>query len=59
MQKTFSQSLAAAVSHPLGADFHTHTHYCDGAHSPEEMVLSAIEKGLTTLGIVTHSPMPF
>lgn len=35
-------------------DLHTHTHYCDGKSSPEEMVLSAIEKGLDRIGICTH-----
>lgn len=36
-------------------DLHTHTHFCDGKDSPEQMVLSAIEKGLETIGIATHS----
>lgn len=36
-------------------DLHTHTYFCDGATSPEDLVLSAIEKGVSTLGIVAHS----
>ena len=36
-------------------DLHMHTVYCDGKNAPEEMVLSAIEKGLDTVGIATHS----
>ena len=36
-------------------DLHTHTCFCDGKDTPEEMVLSAIEKGLETIGIATHS----
>ena len=32
-----------------------HTCYCDGKNTPEEMVQSAIEKGLTTVGISGHS----
>lgn len=36
-------------------DLHTHTFYSDGKTSPEEMVLSAIEKGLETYGISDHS----
>lgn len=36
-------------------DLHMHTCYCDGAGSPEEMVKSAIEKGLHTVGISGHS----
>lgn len=41
------------------SDFHVHTNLCDGKDSPEEMVLSAIEKGVKTLGLVTHSFTPF
>ena len=41
------------------SDFHVHTNLCDGKNSPEEMVLSAIEKGVKTLGLVTHSYTPF
>ena len=36
-------------------DFHMHTHFCDGKDSPEEMILSAIEKGLKTVGVCLHS----
>lgn len=36
-------------------DLHTHTTYCDGGNSPEEMVNAAIEKGLKTIGICAHS----
>jgi len=36
-------------------DLHTHSNFCDGRDTPEEMVLSAISKGLKTYGIVTHS----
>ncbi len=38
---------------------HTHTQYCDGKSTAEEMVLSAIEKGFTSLGFSGHSPMDF
>ena len=40
-------------------NFHCHTTYCDGENSPEEMVLSAIEKGITDLGFSGHSFVPF
>ena len=40
-------------------DLHTHTIYSDGNNTPEEMVLSAIEKGLRTFGISDHSYMDF
>lgn len=36
-------------------DLHMHTVYCDGKSTAEEMVLSAIEKGLDTVGVATHS----
>ena len=40
-------------------DFHTHTTYCDGKNTPEEMLLSAIEKGLTTYGFSGHGYTDF
>ncbi len=40
-------------------DLHTHTHFCDGASSPEEMVIAAIERGISRLGILTHSYVEF
>ncbi len=38
----------------IKADFHTHTTYCDGKHSPREMVEAAYRKGFTDLGISGH-----
>ncbi len=40
-------------------DFHVHTTCCDGRCTPEEVVLSAIEKGVKMLGIVSHCYTPF
>lgn len=40
-------------------DFHTHTTFCDGDNSPEEMVLSAIGKGLKKLGFSVHAYVGF
>ena len=40
-------------------DLHTHTTYSDGNNTPEEMVLSAIEKGIKVFGISDHSYMDF
>ncbi len=40
-------------------DFHTHTTYCDGKNSPEEMVLAAIEMGMEKLGLACHSYTDF
>ncbi len=39
----------------ISKDLHMHTVYCDGTASPEEMILSAIDRGLTTVGISGHS----
>ena len=38
---------------------HTHTTYCDGNNTVEEMILAAINKGMKTIGISTHGPLPF
>lgn len=39
----------------ITTNFHTHTVFCDGENTPEEMVLAAIEKGFTALGFSGHS----
>ena len=36
-------------------DLHMHTGFCDGQDTPEDMILSAIDKGLDTVGISGHS----
>mgnify|MGYP003322642688 CR=1 FL=1 len=40
-------------------NFHTHTTFCDGKNTAEEMVLAAIEKGFSVLGFSGHSMFPF
>ncbi len=40
-------------------DFHIHTTYGDGENTPEEMVLSAISKGVKVLGFSEHSCTDF
>lgn len=40
-------------------DLHTHTYFSDGACSPEKMVVSAIEKGLSCIGFTDHSYTDF
>ena len=40
------------------ANFHTHTNFCDGKNTAEEMVLSAIEKGFDVLGFSSHCIHP-
>ncbi|MDR1006483.1 MAG: histidinol-phosphatase [Bacteroidales bacterium] len=39
--------------------FHSHNTFCDGKNTPEEMVIAAIEKGLTHFGFSSHAPVPF
>ena len=36
-------------------NLHTHSTFCDGKHTPEEMVRFAIEKGFSSLGFSSHS----
>jgi len=40
-------------------NLHTHTVYCDGADTPEEMVIAAIEKGFDSIGFSGHSYMDY
>jgi len=39
-------------------NFHTHSTWCDGKSTPEEIILSAIEKGLGAIGFSSHSMLP-
>ena len=36
------------------SNLHTHTNFCDGKNSAEEMIVSAIEKGFVSLGFSGH-----
>ncbi len=40
-------------------DLHTHTSFSDGADTPEEMILAAIGKGMSEIGISDHSYLSF
>ncbi len=40
-------------------NFHSHTDYCDGANTAEEMILAAIELGVKSYGVSSHAPVPF
>lgn len=40
-------------------NYHTHTTFCDGQNTPEEVVLSAIEGGIDILGFSAHSYVDF
>ena len=37
------------------SDFHIHSTFSDGKNTPEEIILSAIEKGMDTIGFSDHS----
>lgn len=39
----------------IRSNFHTHTSYCDGNHSPVEMVQQALALGLSRLGFSGHA----
>ena len=43
----------------MKVNLHTHTTYCDGKNSPEEMVLDAISAGFDVLGFSGHSYTSF
>ena len=44
---------------PLLANYHSHSHYCDGKGSLEDQVRGAIAAGLGAFGFSSHSPLPF
>ena len=41
------------------SDLHLHTTFCDGKHTPREMIEQAIALGYHTLGLCCHSTLPF
>jgi histidinol-phosphatase (PHP family) len=41
------------------SDFHTHTTYSDGKHTPEQMVLGALSLGLSEIGFSDHAAHDF
>ncbi len=41
------------------SDLHVHTTFCDGANTPEEMVLAAIERKMQRIGFSGHSYTSF
>ena len=42
----------------MKTNFHTHTKWCDGKNTPEEMIEAAIEKGFSILGFSSHAMLP-
>ncbi|MBR1774494.1 MAG: histidinol-phosphatase [Bacteroidales bacterium] len=43
----------------IKANYHSHSTFCDGKSSMEEMVLSAIGKNFTHFGISSHAPVQY
>lgn len=41
------------------SNLHTHTVFCDGKNTAEEVVISAIEKGFSSIGFSGHGYTPF
>lgn len=39
----------------IKTNFHTHTVFCDGKNTPEEMIIAAVKKGFSSLGFSGHS----
>ena len=40
-------------------NYHTHTTFCDGKNTPEEVVLHAIDKGFSAIGFSGHGSAPY
>lgn len=43
----------------IPSNFHTHTLFCDGNDTPEELVLTAVNLGCKEIGFSGHSYIPF
>lgn len=41
------------------ATYHSHCYFCDGALTPEDYIMSAIQKGFAALGFSSHAPVHF
>lgn len=41
----------------IKSSIHNHCTFCDGKHTAEEMILSAIDAGFTDFGLSSHSPI--
>lgn len=59
LSETFRNRSEKEGMYMIKSNCHTHTEFCDGKNTAEEMVLSAIEKGFTSLGFSGHSPMDY
>jgi histidinol-phosphatase (PHP family) len=43
----------------MWTNYHTHTSFCDGKKSVDEVVKSAISQDLVAIGLSSHAPVPF
>ena len=41
------------------SNLHTHSTFCDGRNTPEEIVLAAIDKGFSSIGFSGHGYTPY
>lgn len=53
-----SVDIAAVIGESTRYNLHTHTPFCDGKSTMEEMVAAAVAAGFHTLGFTPHSPIP-
>lgn len=44
---------------PIQSNLHAHAEFCDGTRTLEEMIQSAVELDYLSLGLSSHSPLPF
>lgn len=40
-------------------NYHTHSTFCDGKDTIEDMIIAAINSGIKSIGISSHGPVPF
>lgn len=43
----------------MKSNFHTHSTFCDGVNTPEEVVLYGIDKGFSAIGFSSHGYTPY
>ncbi|WP_028974629.1 histidinol-phosphatase [Spirochaeta cellobiosiphila] len=43
----------------LKANYHSHSHYCDGQGELEDYIESAIQRDFDAIGFTSHGPVPF
>lgn len=43
---------------PFPYNYHSHTHFCDGAQHPEDYAIACVEKSYKSYGFSTHAPVP-